>query len=453
MFRWKSLILVLFVGSGFCANAFGQREVTNFPPQLKDAISKVSSSDAVSKRPWLKESDLTENSSQPKPDPATQAPSPSLKTTEVTPELRKEIEDKIRGELEEKFQAKIEDLFKKQAAQQAKRNVQQGPTLTGEILPLLPAKGYLLTDYTLRQKRAEPRTASRGPVVNFNDTNRRPVTRTLSDGQLSKKAMNKPEPAGEAEPAVSPDDTTETGNFVSPETPSDLPVQTRTVPSLKTTNIEPIQSTQTKLPEPTVTLLPPVPSTPIPNADASSPSELIVPPKTAPAQFANNTVGTNEAASQRNKAVSILEKADTGTSLRSSVIGPEYLAIGSAETFEIIVENLASNSAGEVLVQLSVPDEVTISRLDREAYLDRENRTISWKVPVIQGRSKEVIRYQATSKTAGHHAQSVKLGSNNTLQGVTTFTTVVTNSPTGSIQLPGQSPIPVEVAERPTLEK
>jgi len=74
---------------------------------------------------------------------------------------------------------------------------------------------------------------------------------------------------------------------------------------------------------------------------------------------------------------------------------------------------------------MTVPDEITISRLDRDAYLDQENRTVSWKISSIAGGQKEVINYRAVSSTAGKYEQQVTLGMENTFQGKTPFTTVV----------------------------
>lgn len=466
MLRWNSLILVFVIGIGCCANALGQREVTNFPSQLKDAMVEGSDRSGISKRTWLKadiDSPGAKSSHRiatlPKPDQAT-VPSPSSTVSgtdpnTLTPEMRKEIEEKIRVELEEKFQSQIEKLVRKQVkeSQQSKSIRLGAPTMTGEILPLVPAKGYLLTDYTLRQKRptrAQPTFSnSSGTSANFNDSNRRPVTRTLKDSPRVEGRVASI-PLAKAEPAKPPVPTTT------------QPVETKTPATAQAK--QPTQESPQQSAKDQVTLLPPMPSIELKNSKVdTTPNRLkdaiaenVEPRTSVPRAVPDSTSAALPVEDSLTKAseeqISVLNRPKQNV-LRSSVVGPEFLRIGQAETFEIIVENQSGNEAKEVVVQLSVPEAITISRLDREAFLDRENRTISWRVPQIPGQSQEVIRYQATSRTIGKHPQTVKLGMDSILQGVTPFNTVVTNIPSQTIQLPTNNPPAAEVAERPTVEK
>ena len=119
-------------------------------------------------------------------------------------------------------------------------------------------------------------------------------------------------------------------------------------------------------------------------------------------------------------------------------MGPQALLKGQSDAYEITVSNITEQPATNIIVQLTVPQEITISKLDRDAYLDTKNRTVSWKIPNIAGGQKEAIRYRAISTTAGDYEQQVTIGMENTFQGRTPFTTVV--------QI-GATPIPLGVTE------
>ena len=95
-------------------------------------------------------------------------------------------------------------------------------------------------------------------------------------------------------------------------------------------------------------------------------------------------------------------------------------------------------------MQLTVPGEITISQLDRDAYLDSKNRTVSWKIPSIDAGQKEVVRYRAVSTSAGAYQQEITLGMENTYQGRTPFTTVVQ---IGAPSIPLGETEPVETTE------
>ena len=178
------------------------------------------------------------------------------------------------------------------------------------------------------------------------------------------------------------------------------------------------------------------------------------PEEVAPMEFENTQTASEE--------VTVNELADAGPTpaqantppavsflLRTSVIGPEALLRDQSDSFEITVSNVSQQPATNIIVQLTVPNEITISQLDRDAYLDSKKRTVSWKIPNIDGGQKEVIRYRAVSTAAGRYNQEVTLGMENTFQGSTPFTTVVE---AGAPSLPLDSNGArgsVEVAERP----
>ena len=111
--------------------------------------------------------------------------------------------------------------------------------------------------------------------------------------------------------------------------------------------------------------------------------------------------------------------------LTTTVIGPESLTPSVPEDFEIVVTNTSEQSAKDVIIQFNVSEDVTITKLDRSAWLDNEKRLVSWKVTEIPAGGKETIYYSAVCESAGRFKQSISLGANGTFQGNTYFDTTV----------------------------
>lgn len=127
--------------------------------------------------------------------------------------------------------------------------------------------------------------------------------------------------------------------------------------------------------------------------------------------------------------------------IRTSVIGPETLTLDAPDLFEIEITNTSNQTATNIIVQMGVSANLTITDFDRYAYLDEKNRTVSWKLESLASGYKDVIRFRAVSATPGRHEQRLTVGMENTFQGQTGFVTNV-------IQHPGpQHP------QRPPLEK
>ena len=123
--------------------------------------------------------------------------------------------------------------------------------------------------------------------------------------------------------------------------------------------------------------------------------------------------------------------------IRTSVIGPEILVQDTPELFEIEVTNNSPRTANNIVVQMGVSENLTITDFDRYAWLDEKKRTVSWKLDSLQSGYKEVIRFRAVSATPGRHEQSIAVGMENSFQGRTGFVTNVISNPNyASIQRP-----------------
>ncbi|MEM7781894.1 MAG: hypothetical protein AAF623_00845 [Planctomycetota bacterium] len=111
--------------------------------------------------------------------------------------------------------------------------------------------------------------------------------------------------------------------------------------------------------------------------------------------------------------------------LLTSVIGPEALVENAADEFEIIVTNNSPVEAKDLIIQVTIPAEITVTKLDRDSYLDQSQRTVSWKVSSIAAGDREVIRYSASCSVQGRYDQNVLVGMASQLKGETSFETIV----------------------------
>jgi len=118
--------------------------------------------------------------------------------------------------------------------------------------------------------------------------------------------------------------------------------------------------------------------------------------------------------------------------IRTTVFGPEILIQDTPELFEIEITNNSSQTATNIIVQMGISENLTITDFDRQAWLDHKNRKVSWKLDSLPSGFKEVIRFRAVSGTPGDHEQYLTVGMENTFQGQTSFVTLVIENPDGN---------------------
>lgn len=115
--------------------------------------------------------------------------------------------------------------------------------------------------------------------------------------------------------------------------------------------------------------------------------------------------------------------------IQATVVGPKSITTDVPDLFEIEVSNSSNRNATNIVVQMGVSEDLTITDFDRQAWLDKENRTVSWKLTELPGGYKDVIRFRAVSSTPGKHEQSITIGMENTFQGQTAFVANVIQKP------------------------
>lgn len=109
--------------------------------------------------------------------------------------------------------------------------------------------------------------------------------------------------------------------------------------------------------------------------------------------------------------------------LKSYLHGPSKVTVGEVNDYSIDIQNLAADTAKEIIVQLSIPAEMKVTLLDRDAWYDAKERKITWKLETVKGRSLEKIRYKAVIKTLGSAEQTIVVGMNGSVQGSSSLKT------------------------------
>ena len=356
------------------------------------------------------------------------------RSSQIDPDVRKEIEDQVRRDLEKKFESKIQSMVKRQVRTQVRQAQQKMERAAGSTrVAARPASVY---------KSRKPPTVT-GQVLPL-----------IVSGDNQKQNFEKIEPIEQTQPVK-----TKPARYLLTDSISN---------SNYRTPLEPIKPEAEAVPKrhvPTSRYRKPPPASERRQKGAQSRPQFELGARQAVASSEENSRQQARPAETQKVQVANAEiySAETPAQpeakllLRTSIFGPETLLKDQSDKYEISVTNITDKPATNIIVQLSVPGQITISKLDRSAYLDSENRTVSWKIPSIAAGAKEVIQYRAVSSNAGEYKQEVTLGMENTFQGRTPFTTIVQiGAPAipSNVNEPGGNPKDyVEVAERLELEE
>ena len=136
---------------------------------------------------------------------------------------------------------------------------------------------------------------------------------------------------------------------------------------------------------------------------------------------ANNVQGRLASA----QAVAAQVSADA--KLSATVDGPVTLDANQEANFSISVTNPNETEASAIIVQLSVPAGLVVTVLDRDAWFDEENQTISWEIDQLASGQQETIQYKAVGHAVGQKNQKVTIGMQNVYQGKAQLVTLISN--------------------------
>jgi hypothetical protein len=104
--------------------------------------------------------------------------------------------------------------------------------------------------------------------------------------------------------------------------------------------------------------------------------------------------------------------------LTTSLAGPKALVPNQEYDFEIFASNTMASDSTEIIIQLNLPSGLMITNLDRQAWINQEQRTVSWQIPSLASGATETIRYRVkTTDEGGGQLQSLVVGMNNRVEG------------------------------------
>ncbi|MFT5299496.1 MAG: hypothetical protein ACI87E_000819 [Mariniblastus sp.] len=115
--------------------------------------------------------------------------------------------------------------------------------------------------------------------------------------------------------------------------------------------------------------------------------------------------------------------------LDMSIVGPPSLTRGVPESYEITVRNVSSETAKSIVVQMNYSEGMSVTRIDRPAWIDKKANKVSWQLDSLGAGTKEVIQFSAAFSVAGQLRQEIVLGSESVFQGNMEFMAVVADKP------------------------
>jgi hypothetical protein len=111
--------------------------------------------------------------------------------------------------------------------------------------------------------------------------------------------------------------------------------------------------------------------------------------------------------------------------LKIRILGNSTMTQGEPEDVVIEVLNPTSGDIGPVDVNVRVPSELTITRFDRDAWLDRERRIVAFRLESLAPGESKRIRMKGVSNSSGKAELSAILSSGNQMFAQTDFQTQV----------------------------
>ena len=149
--------------------------------------------------------------------------------------------------------------------------------------------------------------------------------------------------------------------------------------------------------------VPPVAPTRATEANPITPEAVTAPEKVGPEASPNESVDLRE------------PLAPVQGQLRFRVTGVSAMIENQSADVKIEVYNPTSHPIGPIEVNVKVPAGLTITRFDRDAWLDAERRIIAFQIDRVEPGAIQKIGMKGVSQEAGHTVLDVALLSGNTM--------------------------------------
>ena len=121
---------------------------------------------------------------------------------------------------------------------------------------------------------------------------------------------------------------------------------------------------------------------------------------------------------------SVVEELVNESVVKSYLHGPGEVRVGEVVDYSVDIQNLSADKTGEIIVQLSIPQTLKVTLLDRDAWYDGDSRKITWQLDNVKARAIETIRYKAVIKQAGPSEQMIVVGMGDRMESTSSLKTI-----------------------------
>ena len=140
----------------------------------------------------------------------------------------------------------------------------------------------------------------------------------------------------------------------------------------------------------------------------------------------------------------------TQPELRVAAIGPDMNFVERDGIYTITIDNPGEVDVNNVKVQFTIPEGVTVSTISRQAKMDAQRGTLTWKFETIQAQTEQTIQLKAIAENEGEKVCRIKVASDETDEKEVSLKTMIATRAELSIQMQNVGG-PVQVGNEATF--
>lgn len=125
----------------------------------------------------------------------------------------------------------------------------------------------------------------------------------------------------------------------------------------------------------------------------------------------------------------------TQPELRVAAIGPDMNFVERDGVYTITIDNPGEVDVNNVEVQFAIPEGVTVSTISRQAKMDGQRGTLTWKFDTIEAQTEQTIQLKAIAKSEGEKVCRIRVASDETNEKEVSLKTMIATRAELSIQM------------------
>jgi hypothetical protein len=127
--------------------------------------------------------------------------------------------------------------------------------------------------------------------------------------------------------------------------------------------------------------------------------------------------------------------------ISTMLVGSSVLIQGESSEYKIEISNPSKRLVTDIVVQLHLPETMIITNLDRPAWVNDDERTVSWELESLGAGQVETIKYQFMALDSQEIVQKIRLGMEGIFQGSLRANAAVQSSRKVESIARGQAPL------------